>query len=70
MSAIDCLVSNGAHKIVVVVDGEHKRADLIRTLAGNVLFQGVDLQTSHIQVSSLTSFVLCAGSAWDRAVLV
>ncbi|KAM7298207.1 uncharacterized protein ISCGN_018819 [Ixodes scapularis] len=73
MSAIECLVSYGAHKIVVVVDGEHKRADLIRTLAGNVLFQGVDLQTSHIQVYHpryKTDVDLMEGTILEDAALV
>ncbi|CAN7974839.1 unnamed protein product [Ixodes persulcatus] len=73
MSAIECLVSYGAHKIVVVVDGEHKRADLIRTLAGNVLSQGVELQTSHIQVYHpryKTDVDLMEGTILEDAALV
>ncbi|XP_029847006.3 uncharacterized protein LOC8050653 [Ixodes scapularis] len=50
MSAIQCLVTYGTHKIVVTVDGEHRRPDLIRCLAQKQVFEGVDLEPSHIMV--------------------
>ncbi|KAM7286355.1 uncharacterized protein ISCGN_030177 [Ixodes scapularis] len=50
MSAIQCLVTYGTHKIVVAVDGERRRPDLIRSLAQKQVFEGVDLEPSHIMV--------------------
>lgn len=57
MSAIQCLVTYGTHKIVVTVDGEHRRPDLIRCLAQKQVFEGVDLEPSHIMVSTSISHI-------------
>ncbi|XP_029844490.2 uncharacterized protein LOC115327577 [Ixodes scapularis] len=50
MDVIECLVVYGAHKVVVNVGGERKRPDLISSLAQKELFQGFDLNTSHILI--------------------
>ncbi|CAN8019102.1 unnamed protein product [Ixodes persulcatus] len=72
MSAIQCLVTYGTHKIVVAVDGEHRRPDLIRSLAHKQVFEGVDLESSHIMVSTSTRIflsVLCARNVMKHVTL-